>query len=218
MPALSLCAPIGRFVALAIASRLVALCLHESAHALTARLLGYRSSITISLLGQSWTTSPGLTEVPGRSATVRHAGWLASVALAVAALYAGVSLVPLVAFWLTALDGVYTDLLGGGSDGDVFCCGNFGLLLLDKAASKLAKKMIATSVRVTMMRGAQSAGIVTYIRKGKRHVGQRRRVVNGKVRAAASNLWLVMLLCCLAACTAATNQQVRGSRLASSAN
>ena len=55
-------------------------------------------------------------------------------------------------------------------------CGNFGLLLLDMAATGRISPL-ATMLRVTMARGAQSAGLVTYDKHG---VGTRKRVVNGK--------------------------------------
>ena len=56
-------------------------------------------------------------------------------------------------------------------------CGNFGLLLLDLAARGRIDELLATMLRVTMARGAQSAGLVTY---GDGGVGARERVVNGK--------------------------------------
>ena len=55
-------------------------------------------------------------------------------------------------------------------------CGNCGLLLLDMAATGRISPL-ATMLRVTMARGAQSAGLVTYDKHG---VGTRKRVVNGK--------------------------------------
>lgn len=39
-------------------------------------------------------------------------------------------------------------------------CGNFGLLLLDLAARGRIDELLATMLRVTMARGAQSAGPV----------------------------------------------------------
>jgi len=111
---------------------------------------------------------------------VRHAGWMMSVALAVAAMCYGLAAAPTMVLWLTAFDGLLTDLLGFVAADDTFFCGNFGLLLLDKAAASHVRKMIEKSVRVTMMRGAQSAGIVTYVPKGKGAMGIRKRVVNGK--------------------------------------
>ena len=59
-------------------------------------------------------------------------------------------------------------------------CGNFGLLLLDKAAAGKVKTLLETMLRVTMMRGAQSAGLVTYVGAAGEKKGFRRRVVNGK--------------------------------------
>ena len=59
-------------------------------------------------------------------------------------------------------------------------CGNFGLLLLELAAAGKAKQLLETMLRVTMMRGAQSAGLVTYKSGGALPKGIRKRVVNGK--------------------------------------
>ena len=61
--------------------------------------------------------------------------------------------------------------------GELFFCGNFGIMLLDNLASPQVKEILSTMLRVTMMRGAQSAGLVTYDAKG---AGTRKRVVNGK--------------------------------------
>ena len=58
-------------------------------------------------------------------------------------------------------------------------CGNFGLLLLDLAAAGKVRTLLTTMLRITMMRGAQSAGLVTYKGQGL-PLGIRRRVVNGK--------------------------------------
>ena len=62
------------------------------------------------------------------------------------------------------LDGVASDLLGAvppAAAASTFFCGNFGLLLLHAAHSDKVKKIIETMLRVTMMRGAQSAGAGT---------------------------------------------------------
>ena len=56
-------------------------------------------------------------------------------------------------------------------------CGNFGLLLLDIASGGRVSGLLATMLRVTMARGAQSAGLVTYDSDSS---GTRKRVVNGK--------------------------------------
>ena len=42
--------------------------------------------------------------------------------------------------------------------GELFYCGNFGLMLLDNVGAPL-RALLATMCRVTMMRGAQSAGL-----------------------------------------------------------
>ena len=163
-----------------VAARLAAVCFHEGAHVATARLLGYSSSTSISLTGLSRTTVPGIDKTA--AFLVRHAGWIASVVLAIAAMIYSLRTGPLAVLFLTAFDGVYTDLFHGveASSVETFFCGNFGLLLLDMAAAPLIKKMLEKSVRVTMMRGAQSAGVVTYVPKGKGTKGIRKRVVNGK--------------------------------------
>lgn len=163
-----------------VATRLAAVCFHEGAHAAIARLLGYSSSTSISLTGLSHTTVPGIDKTA--AFLVRNAGWIASVVLAIVAFAYCLQTGPLAVLFLTAFDGVYTDLFHGveASSVETFFCGNFGLLLLDKAAAPLIKKMLETSIRVTMMRGAQSAGVITYVPKGKGTKGIRKRVVNGK--------------------------------------
>jgi hypothetical protein len=163
-----------------VATRFGALVLHEGAHVITARICGHSSTTSISLTGLSKTSVPGIEKSPLRAMLVRHAGWMMSVALAVAAMCYGLAAAPTMVLWLTAFDGLLTDLLGFVAADDTFFCGNFGLLLLDKAAASHVRKMIEKSVRVTMMRGAQSAGIVTYVPKGKGAMGIRKRVVNGK--------------------------------------
>ena len=165
-----------------VLTRLVAVILHEGAHALTALAFGYSSRISVSFLGYSSTTAQGISQQPRAAAIVRHSGWILSVAIAaIAGQLHTVSAASCAVLWLTAFDAIYTDLLvGASSPADDFRCGNFGLLLLDKLAKPLVRKMLETSVRVTMMRGAQSAGLVTYVKQGDRSVGKRRRVVNGK--------------------------------------
>ena len=65
----------------------------------------------------------------------------------------------------------------------LFRCGNFGILLLHQAwleeQGRGALDVLQTMVRVTMMRGAQSGGVVTFRAKGDRK-GIRTRVVNKK--------------------------------------
>ena len=169
------------------ATRRAAVALHEASHAATAILLGFSPRVSL---------DPPSTHVPGATGgaekIIRHAGWVSSAMFAGAATWwwaksvsSGLlSLAPLGALWATALDGVASDLLGAvppAAAASTFFCGNFGLLLLHAAHSDKVKKIIETMLRVTMMRGAQSAGLVTYQRAADGGaVGVRKRVVNGK--------------------------------------
>jgi hypothetical protein len=96
---------------------------------------------------------------------------------------------------MTAVDSICSDLLlvGLASTNNVFRCGNFGILLLDEENRDRAISILRTMVRVTMMRGAQSGGVVTYVPQGKGLRGIRSRVVNGKRTdlsvLVASKLW-----------------------------
>ena len=56
-------------------------------------------------------------------------------------------------------------------------CGNFGIIFLDPRFRDKVLPLLREMIRITMMRGAQSAGIVTYGVDGK---GVRTRVNNGK--------------------------------------
>lgn len=47
-----------------------------------------------------------------------------------------------------------------------FYCGNFGCLLLDTAAASKVYPLLRKMAQITSMRGAQSAGIVTYTKRG----------------------------------------------------
>ena len=107
--------------------------------------------------------------------------------------YAGVSeawAVWQAASWLTALDSMCSDLLNLNLEGacdhgqSVFRCGNFGLVILCKENRNKVLAILKEMVRITMMRGAQSGGVITYVRNGSKGVrGVRSRVVNGKVRS-----------------------------------
>ena len=127
-----------------------------------------------------------------RILVVRHAGWIVSVLVwIVLALFSyrhnnqkmkqqqrryPKDNAALVAASLTALEAISTDLLGmyygGGGGGasaskSVFLCGNFGIILLHKAWQNVdggatALDILEKMVQVTMMRGAQSGGVVTF--------------------------------------------------------
>ena len=97
------------------------------------------------------------------------------------------------AFWLTALDATITDLFDAAPrQASQLLCGNFGIVLLNHAwcCSENGRKafdVLEKMVYVTMMRGAQSGGVVTFDaatpREGDKACalrGARSRVVNMK--------------------------------------
>lgn len=156
----------------------------KGAHAGVAVLSGLRVAELRPLAGRTVVPAARDGEAEAR---VRHAGWLASCALAVAAglLARGLDLGgrpavkgALLGLWVTALEAVWSDLLQRKGRGEgVFRCGNFGLLLLEAMPTGTVLDTLQKMVEVTMMRGAQSGGVVTFHEGGK---GQRSRVVNGK--------------------------------------
>lgn len=86
---------------------------------------------------------------------------------------------------LTALEAISTDLLGlyaiTATNKCVFYCGNFGVLLLHEAWTKgdhgkTALDILERMISVTMSRGAQTGGVVSF----HQHGGRRTRVVNRK--------------------------------------
>jgi hypothetical protein len=120
---------------------------------------------------------------------IRHAGWVISVAMALV-LYCRRSQLPLAAFVasLTALEAISTDLLRlpvipflSSATAGSFLCGNFGIIVLHQAwlasNGKAALDVLEKMITVTMMRGAQSGGVVTFDKHGR---FQRTRVVNKK--------------------------------------
>lgn len=121
------------------------------------------------------------------SAVVRHVGWIFSVSLAfVSWRVFGRSSFVLAAF-ATAIEAIWSDLLLlpvlGVLSLPTDCpyslfCGNFGIILLNDAwlRGSQALDVLETMIQVTMMRGAQSGGVLTF-HKGK---GTRSRVVNRK--------------------------------------
>jgi hypothetical protein len=126
---------------------------------------------------------------------VRHAGWMMSVLVVVVlALFScnnnnkrSHHKDALVAASLTALEAISTDLLGMyGPSKKVFFCGNFGIILLHKAWSNVdggatALDILEKMVQVTMMRGAQSGGVITFQPSANNNMtGIRCRVLNQK--------------------------------------
>ncbi|KAL1515756.1 hypothetical protein AB1Y20_002372 [Prymnesium parvum] len=169
-------------------ARLATVLLHELAHAMAALSLGWtvRLHSVASFAAYLRGSSAGSLHVSGITAedsnAVRHIGWIFSVGLVLAFLnlpHVSASVV-LATSW-TALDAVTSDLLGQGEGGTgAFFCGNFGLLILTSVKRSRAYHLIREMLRVTMVRGAQSAGIVTYKGQGGAVCGVRTRVVNGK--------------------------------------
>ena len=185
--------PVGA-VASFLTGRVVSLVWHEAAHAAFAVLLGCRHaqiSLRVRLLHTSVTVR-GISE--STSHIIRHAGWVASLgfALAVSACPAVMLTWGSLACWLTAVEAIGSDLLGlltqtegvaMGAAKETFFCGNFGLLVLRAAQQSHVLPTLRVMIRTTMLRGAQSAGVVAYM--GKRGRGgvckaKRTRVVNGK--------------------------------------
>lgn len=166
-------------------------CLHECIHIAAACLLGHaRSAITLSnLVSATFSRHVHIPGVSGwRAQAVRHAGWAGSLLVAMSLSLGLCGLaepwsVWRMAAWLTALDSMCSDLLklDGTCGQSVFHCGNFGCILLSKDHRKKVLDILKEMVRITMMRGAQSGGVITYVRNGAKGVrGIRSRVVNGK--------------------------------------
>ena len=59
-------------------------------------------------------------------------------------------------------EAVQSDLLSSSRPVSRFFCGNFGLLLLQQANAAKVEYFLHRMLKVTMMRGAQAAGLVTY--------------------------------------------------------
>ena len=178
-------------------ARAAAVAPHECAHCAAALALGVpRAAIhlELGLCGQSRGRPHVLVEgitVPAHARLVQHAGWCFSVVLAVAINFLQISSyrAPLLtAAWLTALEAVSSDLLCLGSTasrGERFSCGNFGILLLECTGfnKRFLLPALRRMMRVTIVRGAQSAGVVVYRRHTFRRralIGKRLRVVSGK--------------------------------------
>ena len=168
--------------------------LHECVHLLTAVLLEGRLE---GISSQSWTAFL-FNVLLGRQcqieadethvAVIRHAGWIVSLLIALGANRDRRTLRE--AAWIVAIEAIASDLLvlgpflplGTLSTLSTFFCGNFGILLLhhswltSKEGEEAALIVLRQMVSITMMRGAQSGGVITY-KNGK---GIRSRVVNRK--------------------------------------
>ena len=186
-------------------------CVHELFHLMAACVAGHAGGAltTDNLWSATCSKHVCVRGANGwHAAVIRHSGWVGSLLLAGGlSCTCAVSFAWQAAAWLVAVDSMCSDLFGkhaGAKDAhqncrhvtssmlrvahamradDIFHCGNFGLLLLSREKS-LRNKVVSVlkeMVRVTMMRGAQSGGVVTYVKNGKKGVkGVRSRVVNGK--------------------------------------
>ena len=172
-------------------ARIAALAVHEAGHIAVAVTLG--ASVTLhydATACRPCTLVEGLASPCGIK-VVQHAGWVVSVALALFACAVLSSIPVTVATCWTALDALTSDLAGvvprgprpgGESAAAAFWCGNFGLLVLDAARVRKQRvgELLHTMLRITSMRGAQSAGLATFSHGARGFTGQRTRVVNGK--------------------------------------
>lgn len=136
---------------------------------------------------------------------IRHSGWLFSVGVAAICRIKFTSFLSkpfLSAVYAVAFDSLVTDLLcfkpifHSISDANtnientlVFYCGNFGMIILNpiwfQDSGKFILDVIEKMVEITMIRGAQSGGVVTFDEKNsgnsiKDMVGSRTRVVKSK--------------------------------------
>ena len=169
-----------------IVARYTTLALHEFMHALAGVALGGKL-LGLRVLSGSHASTTIANLSPTAVAATRHGGWLASVALALLASFV-CGWAARAAAWLTAAEAVLSDLLGcaapsgaTASNAHTFFCGNFGLLLLDMKHADKVPQILRRMLQITMMRGAQSAGLVSYAPAfGGGAVGIRARVVNGK--------------------------------------
>ncbi|KAL3922859.1 MAG: hypothetical protein SGILL_001978 [Bacillariaceae sp.] len=182
--------------------------LHEVAHLWTARiLLGNDTAINIDwievLLGRMCSIPSAETAQDWEISAIRNAGWFASVLLFVGTVAACqicqifrckhnkfyILRNPWVqASLATATEALASDLLGFSSwKKTTFLCGNFGVILLNQKAwtstpddyGKTALDLLEKMIEITMMRGAQTGGVLAWSgNDGANPI--RVRVVNGK--------------------------------------
>jgi hypothetical protein len=180
--------------------------LHELAHLLAARSLGLTTtfsctaqSILVGLLQATLARAVSIPELanatPSQLFIVQHSGWVVSLLAACCFHKLHVknskwSTAAQLASWITAAEAISTDLLGFGIAGIgpvTLLCGNFGVILInpvwtfDSESSKTALDLLVKMIEVTMMRGAQSGGVITWAKNRKdEYYGIRSRTVNGK--------------------------------------
>jgi hypothetical protein len=185
--------------------------LHEGSHFAVAKLLGYGGcSSLVGLLFGRICSIPSLTKAEDWEIDmVRHAGWITSVLVALAfgsvlhrrkGSWMSQQQLHSACLWaavMTALEGISTDLLSFASfsvmSKTTFLCGNFGVILLNPGWTntpgdygKTALDLLEKMIEITMMRGAQTGGVITWTSSSRRAASTkditpiRVRVVNGK--------------------------------------
>ena len=182
--------------------------LHEAAHWLAATLwvkdcrisenlgqVGW-SGLIQATLGRAYVDLSLADASPDQLDLIRHAGWIFSLLLAVLVSAAMRTLTPkskgilaklvVRAAWITALEAITSDLFQFGTQGiakTTFLCGNFGLILMnDVSDATKPLDLLQKMAEITMMRGAQSGGVVCWTQKSwmSTYRGMRARIVNGK--------------------------------------
>ena len=187
-------------------SWLACLALHEGMHLAVAMSLGFGfHSLQLRVhLFRSAAASVHVHGIDSHDArVVRHAGWMASVAIAAILTWkwrqelltdSWVS-PALAGCWCVAAEAISSDLLAlvgaplstittrAKVKTTIFCCGNFGVLVLRALSKPHVLPVLRRMMQTTMLRGAQSAGIVSFAKRRWRahvYVAKRVRVVNGK--------------------------------------
>ena len=145
-------------VAASIAYSLTATVLHEAFHAAAAIALGHSCSLRVRLEY----TCVCVPKIPqGHARIVRHTGWVASCALALLVVTFASSFVASAAFSFVAAEAVASDLIGlVALEARSFACGNFGVIALRALNRRHVLPILRMMMTTTMVRGAQSAGIV----------------------------------------------------------
>lgn len=172
--------------------------LHEVFHLLAATSLGLGGGVEphafiFQAIGRACQLPALELATAWEEAFIRHAGWCLSLFTAVLLSKSSLGC-PMIrrASWVTAMEAISTDLLAfgvlQGIARNTLFCGNFGIILCDPSwvtspadAGKTALDLLEKMIEVTMIRGAQSGGVVSWQQTKKGNMTAiRSRVVNGK--------------------------------------
>ena len=165
--------------------------LHEGFHVLAAWYLGLfdvstlTTSTSVALLAQAslgrYVMLPNVAEhaTDQQACIIQHAGWMLSCFFALVlwlcdkklvqtkhAAYASCGSPWTRAAMVTALEAICSDILGCQTRG-LYFCGNFGIILIQSGSlasidSANAMDLLQKMIEITMMRGAQSGGVVAW--------------------------------------------------------